>query len=174
MSDLDTRAAAAALEPVREALLAAAHAEAERTVRAAQEAADHALAVASDRAQALVEQGRREGGADADAALTSERSRTHRRARGLVLGAQRAAYDALRAGVQQQVAALPQDPVWPAMREQLAVRARQLLGADAELADVPGGVVARSGSRTVELTVSSLADAQLVELGPEVEKLWVP
>jgi vacuolar-type H+-ATPase subunit E/Vma4 len=174
MSDLDTRAAAAALQPVREALLAAAHAEAERTVRAAQEAADHALAEASDRARALVEQGRREGGADADAALTSERSRTHRRARGLVLAAQRAAYDALRAGVQQQVAALPQDPAWPDMREQLAVRARQLLGADAELADVPGGVVARAGSRTVELTVSSLADAELVELGPEVEKLWVP
>jgi len=172
--DLDARAADAALGPVREALLAAAGAEAERVVRAARDEAAHTVAEASAQAHGVVEQGRREGADDAAAALAAERSRTHRQARALVLDAQRAAYDDLRAAVQQQAMALADDPAWPHLRNRLVAHARRLLGSDAELADVPGGVRAASGSRTVDLTVSSLAEAELVALGPEVEKLWEP
>ncbi len=172
-ADLDAKAADAALAPLREALLAAAGAEADSTVRAAQDAAAHTLAAASAQAQDVVEQARHEGRSDAGAALAAERSRSHRQARALVLAAQRAAYDDLRAAVRQQAAVLPDDPAWPQWRDRLAAHARRLLGTDAELVEVPGGVRARSGSRTVELTVSSLAEAELVALGPEVEKLWV-
>ena len=171
---LDTAAATAALAPVRAALLARARAEAEAAVRAAQEEANRTLAEGDAQARALVEQGRREGAADAEAALATERSRTRRRCRGLVLRAQRAAYDALRAATQEQVAGLRDDPAWPAMRAGLAVRARHLLGPAAELAEVPDGVVARDGPRSADLTLSSLADARLEGLGPEVEQLWLP
>ena len=172
--ELDVRVADAALEPLREALLAAAGAEAEAVVRGAEDEAARTLAEASARAHDVVEQGRREGRADAGTALAAERSRTHRQARALVLAAQRAAYDDLRGAVQQQATALAEDPAWPDLRERLATCARQLLGSDAELVDVPGGVHARSGSRTVEVTVSSLAEAELLALGPEVEQLWEP
>ena len=60
------------------------------------------------------------------------------------------------------------------MRARLVARGRLLLGPDAELADAPDGVVARAGTRSVELTLSSLAEDRLAVLGPEVEQLWVP
>ncbi len=172
--DLDAQAADVALRPLRQALLAAAGAEADRIVRAAQDEAARTLAEASAQAHEVVEQGRREGRSDATAVLAAERSRTHRQARALVLAAQRAAYDDLRAAVRQEATTLPEDTAWPDLRDRLAAHARRLLGPDAELVEVPGGLRARSGSRTVDLTVSSLAEAELVALGPEVEKLWVP
>ena len=115
----------------------------------------------------MVEQGRREGRSDAGAALAAERSRTHRQARALVLAAQRAAYDDLRAAVRQQATTLPDDPAWPATAR--PPRRATHAGCSAptpSCVEVPGGVRARSGSRTVELTVSSLAEAELVALGP--------
>jgi vacuolar-type H+-ATPase subunit E/Vma4 len=171
---LDAAAATAALAPVRAALLDRARAEAEATVRTAQAEADRTLAEGAAQARALVDQARREGAADAEAALAAERSRTRRRCRGLVLGAQRAAYDALRTTTQEQVAALRDDTQWPAMRARLVARGRHLLGPDAELAEVPDGVVVRAGTRSADLTLSSLAEDRLEELGPEVGQLWVP
>jgi len=46
--------------------------------------------------------------------------------------------------------------------------------ADAELSEAPDGVVARAGTRSADLTLSSLAEDRLEELGPEVGQLWVP
>jgi hypothetical protein len=171
---LDAAAATAALAPVRAALLDRARAEAEATVRTAQDEAHRTLAEGAAQARALVEQARREGAADAEAALAAERSRTRRRCRGLVLRAQQAAYDALRTTTQEQVATLRDDPEWPAMRARLVARGRHLLGPDAELADAPDGVVARAGARSVELTLSSLAEDRLGGLGSALEQLWVP
>lgn len=175
MSDvLDAKAATAALAPVREALLARAHAEAEDRVRDAEEAARTGLTRARTEGRAAVETARREGEADAASALAADRSRARRRARSVVLRAQRSAYDALLDAVGTRVRTLADDPAWSVMREELVARARQVLGPDAVVREVPGGVVAEHGPRRAELTLSSLALAHLAALGPDVERLWRP
>jgi vacuolar-type H+-ATPase subunit E/Vma4 len=175
MSDrLDVPAAAAALGPVREALLARAHAEANELVRAAQSEAEAQVARAETQARAVVDEARREGEADAAAALAAERARARRRARALVLRAQRSVYEALREASRMGALSLQDEPAWPMMRQRLVARARDLLGPEAEIREVPGGITSRQGPRRVDLTVTSLADAHVAALGPEVEKLWLP
>jgi len=173
MSDLPERAAAQnALMPVRAALLARAHEDAERAVRAAEADADETMARARDEARAAVERARAEGEADAEAALAVDRGRARRRARALVLAAQRSAYDELLDAARAGVRTLLEAERWPLMRDVLADRARDALGPDATVELLPDGVVGRSGSRVLELGIDALADAQVEALGPEVERLW--
>ena len=175
MSDtLDRAAALSALLPVRAALLADAHADAERAVRAAQAAADETMAQARGEARASVEQARAEGEADAVAASAADRGRSRRRARTLVLTAQRTAYDELRAAAHEGVRSLLDDPRWPAMRETLVRRAHDVLGPDATLDVQPDGVVGRKGAQLLDLRLDALADAQIDALGPDVESVWSP
>jgi hypothetical protein len=139
---------AAALEPVRRALLARARADADAARAAAGEQAQAAVGQARARVERLVAQARSEGETDAAVALAAARARARRRARSVVLAAQRAAYEELRARARVEAARLAGD-----------VRRRtEDLG--------PGRQLLRSSE--------ALADAALDALGPELEKLWSP
>jgi len=173
MSDsLDRTAVLAALLPVRAALLAHAHEDADGAVHAARGDADATLARAHDEARAAVEQARSEGETDAATALAVDRGRARRRARSQVLAAQRAAYDDLVAAARAGVQELIDDEHWPQMRDALAQRVRDALGPDAEVDVVPDGVVGRNGPRMLDLRLPALADAQVQELGPQLQSLW--
>ncbi|MGZ4719131.1 hypothetical protein [Oryzihumus sp.] len=171
---LDVRAATAALGPVREALLAAAHEEARRTVAAAEESAGAILQEVRDQARADLDAARSEGEAEAAAALAGEAARARRSARGLLLAAQQEAWEAARQAVADAALALQEDPGWPAMRARLRQRAVEVLGPQARVQDVPGGVVAEDAGRRVDLTAPSLALARLEALGADAAEVWSP
>ncbi|MGN6612609.1 MAG: hypothetical protein ACTHLJ_12625 [Angustibacter sp.] len=165
------------LAPVREAMLAHAHAESDAVVRQARHDADELIARARAEAQELAEQAAHEGEADAAAALASEQAGARRRARGVVLGAQAQVVEALRERVRSQVAGLADDPDWPRHQDALARAAEGALAADAgdtRVERLCDGVRVTSGSRSVTLTLAALADAAVDELGTEVERLWQP
>ena len=90
---------AAALAPVRAYLLAGARAEADRILGQARSQADQTLRQARRDAEQAVRQARAEGEAEAAPAAAAERARGRERARSIVLGAQRQAYEDLRAQV---------------------------------------------------------------------------
>lgn len=173
-SALDARAANAALSPVREALMAAAHADARQAVQAAEHDAAAALAEARARAEDEVRAARRDGEAQAATALAGELGRARRHARSLVLAAQRATWEELRRAVCAAALALQEDPDWPSLREALRQWALEQLGPGAQVSEVPGGVVAELGPRRVELNLASLALARLDARGPDVAGLWSP
>ena len=167
--------AADPLGPVREALLARARAEADGVLAAAD--ATVAAAVRSARADAddLLGQARRQGEADAAGVLADERTRARRRARTVVLTAEREAYDELRRRVRAAVADLADDPAYAALQTALAERARSEFGAGATVRDDgTGGVVAEAGDRRMAYRLADLADLAVGALGPEVEGLWGP
>ena len=173
MSDaLDRATAQTALLPVRAALLAHAHADADRAVHAARTDADDAVDRARDQARADVDRARAEAEADAVTALAVDQGRARRRARSLVLAAQRAAYDDLVAAARAGVQRLVDDERWPEMRETLVRRVHDALGPDAQVELVADGVVGRAGERILDLRLDALTDAQIEALGPEIEGLW--
>ena len=126
----DTAAAHAALQSVREGLLAAAREEAGRTIDAAIQAGEHRLAEARARAADVVEQAARQGEADAAAALAHERSRGRRHARAVVLAARAQAYDRLRETIHQELGALADGPRAAQVSVALRERATAALGID--------------------------------------------
>lgn len=173
MSDpLDRATAQTALLPVRAALLAHAHEDADRAVHAARAEADAAVDRARDEARATVDRARAEAESDAVAVLAVDQGRARRRARALVLAAQRAAYDDLVAAAHVAVREPVDDEHWPEMRETLVRRVHDALGPDAQVELVADGVVGRAGERVLDLRLAALADAQIEALGPEIEGLW--
>lgn len=164
-----------ALAPLREALLAAARADAERVLAAADADADAADAQARADAEAMRAAARARGAADAEALLAVAQGSARREARAVVLDAQRHALEDLRARARQAVRDLRNDPGYPAVREALADRARARLGDAALVQDASvGGVVATAGTRRVAFTLDGLADELVDRLGPDVEGLWRP
>jgi vacuolar-type H+-ATPase subunit E/Vma4 len=167
--------AADPLAPVREALLARARAEADTLLTAADATVAAALDSARADAEALLRQARSQGEADAAGVLADERTRTRRRARTVVLTAERQAHDELRRRVRTGVAALADDPGYAAVRTALGERARSALGAGATVRDDrAGGLVAEAGDRQVAYRLADLAVLAVDELGPDVEGLWAP
>jgi vacuolar-type H+-ATPase subunit H len=174
MTALDA-AAVTSLGPVREALLAQAHHGADAELSTARHEADALVADAEREARGVVARAREEGDADAAVALAGEQARARRRARAVVLAAQRSAYDTLRESVRERAGALAEGPQWPQLRAELERRARAALDADdAVVQDVPAGVALTSGSRQVLITLPALAQDALDALGPEVQQLWAP
>ena len=158
-----------ALEPLRAALLARARAEANLVREAAEHDASQVLAAARAEAEALLADARGRGAADAAALDAVEEARRRRAARGVVLGAQRAAYDELRRRSCAAVATLLADP---ARRAYLADGLRGRLGDRAIVRDQPdGGVVAQTpDGRSIDASVVALVDGALAEL--DLEQLW--
>lgn len=167
---------AAAVGAVRAALLEHARAAGDDVVRRARQEADDLIARAQSEAQQVSDRAAVEGEADAAAALATEQARARRRARGVVLAAQAEAYATLREQVRQQVRALADDPHWPRWRAALERLARGALEADGDavVEPLPDGVRVTSGSRSLTVTLSDLADAAVDELGADVEGLWRP
>jgi vacuolar-type H+-ATPase subunit E/Vma4 len=162
------------LDPVREALLAQAEAEAEQLVEQAAERAAAHVAQAEEHSAALIRRARAEGVAAAEREAASELTQARRRARTLVLEAQRRVYEELRRQAHASAEVLRSQPEYRELVERLASRARERLGPDAELElDPPlGGVVARAGNRRLDLTLPALVDRCLAERATQLERLW--
>lgn len=160
----------AALQPLRDALLRRAAADAERTLAQARREAAEVVGAAEREAAELTEQARARGEAEAEDVLAIERARARRAVRHADLAARTAAYERLRAEV---VARLRRSRDEPGLRERLAAEAHRLLGSDAEIADAPGGgVYGRIASARVDCSLDAFAERAMVALGPELDGLW--
>lgn len=161
----------AALAPLREALLADARAAASAILGEAEERAAALVAAAEEEAAgirvAAVAAG--EEAARSEVALRSARVR--RQAHEEVLTAQEELRLELRRRVRQGAAGLRADARYPVLLERLRERARAALGPEAVLTEAPeGGLVAEAGSRRLDLTLPTLADAALAR--SETGGLW--
>jgi len=161
--------AAVALEPLRAALIKRARdaasdlrSDAERQARAIVEAAE-------EHAAARLTQVRSEGAAVAAQLEAQERGRSHQAARGVVLAAQRAVYDDVRAQTRAAVRELLADPE---QYQRLAATVRGELGQDAAVRDRPdGGLVAEApDGRRVDASLDALVERALTNL--DLEQLW--
>jgi len=158
-----------ALEPLRAALIARARADADRLCADAETAGRELLAGAGEEAEALLAKARAQGETDAAAMFASEMDRARRSARGVVLAAQRAAYNELRQRALTAVRGLLSDP---ARRARLATVLRSQLDDQAVIHEHPdGGIVAEtSDGRSVDASIEKLVDNAVGEL--DLEQLW--
>lgn len=166
--------AGVSLDPVREALLAQAEAEAERVVGQAEDRAAAQVAQAEEQKAALVLRARAEGEAAAELEAASELTQARRTARTLILEAKRAVYDDVRRESQAAVQRLRSEPRYVELVERLAARAREELGPEVELElDLPdGGIIGRVENRRVDHTLPTLVERCLAEHACELERLW--
>jgi vacuolar-type H+-ATPase subunit E/Vma4 len=161
----------AALAPVREALLAAARADAAGIRAGAEERATQVVAAARKEADELREAARAQGAEDGTAALAAARTRARRLARAAVLRARSEAYEALRAGGRGAVVALTTDADYPRLRERLAAAARTAAGPESRVREADGGgVVAEAPGRRVDYSLAGFADRAVDTLAAELEE----
>ena len=165
------KARRAALEPLRAALLSRARAEAARIEAEADADAQQVMTAAREQAAAVLARARTDGEAQAAATLATEAARSRQMARGLVLGAQRAAYDELQERARSAVRGLLADP---GRRAGLAAALRSRLGDHAVLRDHPdGGLLAETDDgRSIDASIGALVDAALS--GTDMEQLGDP
>jgi vacuolar-type H+-ATPase subunit E/Vma4 len=159
----------AALEPLRAALIARAHAEADRVCAAAEADGQRVLAAARKNAAQLLSDARAQGEADAAALLAVEAASARRAARGVLLAAQRAAYDELRQRARTSARALLDDR---SRRARLTAVVRDRLGEHAVVREHPdGGLLAETpDGRRVDASIDTLVDIALAQL--DLEPLW--
>ncbi|MFZ2013467.1 MAG: hypothetical protein WAV00_06570 [Nocardioides sp.] len=159
------------MTPVRNALLAAAEAEARALVASSEADGQKVLDLARSQRDRVLQEARERGEADGALVLSGQRSRVQREAKRVVLAAQRTAYDDLR---RQAVTAVRRLLEEPAERERLTTALRARLGADAVIHVHPsGGLVGESGNgRVVDASVAALVDLALANL--DLESLWTP
>ena len=101
--------------------------------------------------------------------------RAQRDARSVLLGAQREAYDELRARVRAAVGALRDEPGYDRLLEPLARHGPAAAGTGATVTRHPsGGVVARAAGMVVDCSLPRLADLAVEALDGEVRELWTP
>jgi vacuolar-type H+-ATPase subunit E/Vma4 len=162
------------LEPVREALLADARAVGEGAVQQAEERASDKIVRAREESEARVARARAEGEAAAGLESIAALADARRRARSVVLEAQRAVYDDVRRQAGAAVEELRATPAYGDLLDRLTARAREVLGPGAEVERDPpdGGVVGRAGSRRLVLTLPVLVEHCLAEHAHEIDRLW--
>lgn len=164
-----------ALTPVRADLLRRAEAEATRILAAAHAQVGSILRQARQGAAETVDRARARGEADAAAESAAERSRGRDQARSIMLGAQREAYQDLRAQVLTAVGGLRTEPGYQGLLSRLTTLATRTAGPGAVITVQPeGGVVARSDGIVVDCTLPGLAGRAVDELGDQVRELWTP
>jgi vacuolar-type H+-ATPase subunit E/Vma4 len=163
------------LEPVRQALLSDAVAEADRIVSTAVESATDLVAAATAQADAEVDRARHRlelsSQARADQVFARVRTDGHR----VVLATQQQLGQQLIDTVHASVQELRTDPRYPALLDHLEAVARSQLGDHAIIERDPqpdGGIVAQAGSRRVDYRLAALADRALDSLADDVAQLW--
>ncbi|MFC8503432.1 hypothetical protein ACFUC1_13805 [Pedococcus sp. NPDC057267] len=169
-----TRAGAAlpaGLDPLREALLRAARAEAERLVADADADAAAVLAQARAEVDARLEEARARGRAEAREQLEAAAAAGRRASRERLLRAQGRVHAELVARARDLVADLLADP---ARRRGLEVRLRARLGPGAVVdPTADGGLVGSDASgRAVDASVATLVEDALA--GLDLADLWTP
>ena len=156
-------------------MLASARAEAESLLTRADADATAEIERARRRADDLVTAARAAGEADAESQAAHILRHARRRAGSAVQRARRDAYDRLRYEARQAARELHRQRGYPRLRAGLAAAARTVLGADAVIDEaVGGGVVAAAGSRRLDLSLDTFADAAVDALGAQVSSLWRP
>jgi vacuolar-type H+-ATPase subunit E/Vma4 len=161
---------------LRATLLEAADAEAEATRAEAERRAREELERARAESERLLEratgEGEDAGELQAGRALALARSRS----RGLVLEARQAVYEDFRRRALTETLALREDrKAYARLLERLEVAARGALGDGIEVERDPagvGGIRARAGKRSVDLTLPTLVARCVSALGARVEELW--
>jgi len=165
----DAVGAADPLDQLRQVLLRRAQAAADALRADAERAARTLTDAAQQEAAAALERARADGAADAEQRQAEDQARTHREARGIVLAAQRAAFEELRAAARAAVGQLLADP---GRRRRLVALVRTELGSQAQVRPHPsGGVVGEApDGRRVDASVDALVEQSLgrLDLGP----LW--
>ncbi len=157
----------------RDALIAAARADAERILEAARADVAAERAGAEQAARELLERAAAAGVADATEEWATRRAQLIEERRSRVRHAQRAVYEQWRRESTAAALALRDDEKYPALRESLRDLAIRLLGPDADIVEDPrGGVVARAGSRVLDLRLSTLAARALEQFETGAEGLW--
>lgn len=164
-----------ALRPVRAALVEAARADAaelaERTGRDGQALLRRARA----EARAILDEGRRQGGADGADAARELLVKARREARSRMLAARRESYEELRREAVARVLELRRTDGYAPLRARLAHRARLLLGPDAHVSEhADGGVVAEVPGKRADFSLPALAARSLDRMRGEVRGLWEP
>ena len=163
------------LDAVRYSLLEAARARAAATADTARTDAAQHLAWARDAAGALLDQAKAAGASEAAALLHEADMRARRDSRRLVLEARRRAYDEARRAVREAALDLRSDPVYPIVLRHLRNLIAERLGEGAEFeVDPPeaGGVIGRLRTRTVDCTLTAVADSYADAGGDLFEELW--
>lgn len=165
----DPPGVAAALDPLRQVLLRRAEAAADALRLAAERDARAATDAARERAAAVLARARADGEADAAQRQAEDRARSRHEARRVVLAAQLAVYQDLRAGARAAVRELLADPD---VERRLVALVRARLAPDARVWPHPsGGVVGElPDGRRVDASVDALVERALagLDLGP----LW--
>jgi vacuolar-type H+-ATPase subunit E/Vma4 len=163
------------LEPVRDALLRDAAAEADRIVAAATKSARDVVAAATASADAEVAEALHRAELSAQAhseqALARLRNDGHR----VVLTTQQQLRQQLIGEVHSAAQDLRADPRYGALLDHLETLARSQLGDDVVVERDPepdGGIIAEAGSRRVDYRLASLADRALDILADDVAELW--
>lgn len=159
------------LDAFRNAVLADARSEAERTFEAAARDAEATLAEARRRAEQLIEQARREGRDAAERETRRRRIDARRQARALVLRERRRALDRLRDTVLER---LRDGATYERLEAVLVQQAQRQLGANAKIErhGDAGGLVAYSDGRRVDYRLPVLVERAIDELGSRLEDLW--
>ena len=156
------RILSAALEPLRDALLAAARRDAKQERTRAEAAAAARLGARARCATEIRTEARARGAADSAAVVAAERARAGRRARSVVLHARAEEYRALRSAAREAVDALRHDDDYPRIRQRLTDVVRGLLGAGVSVRDGEcGGVIGEVPGRRADYSLAGFAERAL-------------
>ncbi len=164
-----------ALDPVIDALLRAARAEAAKCVSEAEAEASAQLEQARAEAAAVLARARAEGEAAAEHASAAAVIAAGRESRETVLATHRRAYEMLRQGISDTLARRADSPEGAALLARLEALVRARLGPDATIRRLDGariGVSATDGKRYVEMTTEQFVERELAAFGSRIEELW--
>lgn len=159
----------------RHALLEDARERAAERLEAAEAETGQRLAAARRQAEALIAAARVRGETEGRVAGARDAAVQRSFAHLQVLAVQREIYDEFRRRARATVLGLREEPGYPALVDRLAACARRELGDGVEIERDPpglGGVRATAGTRSVDLTLPTLADRAIAALGPRLRKLW--
>ncbi|BBX82643.1 hypothetical protein [Mycolicibacterium aubagnense] len=173
MIALDTARVRNALAPLSAELLHRADAEADRILADANTEAHNVHARADRDARDIIDNARAAGAAEASLARAAEQARTRRAQHSDILAAQRSAYEQLRVRASDAVHRLRDEPEYPALRERLAARAGQILGADTVVTeDAGGGIIAQAAGRRLDLSLTAFAARAFERIETDIDGLW--
>lgn len=165
--------AEAALAPLEERLLDDARAAASAIMAEAREKADALVTEAEEEAAGIRAAAAAAGEEAARSEVALRSARVRRQAHETVLAARNELRLEVRRAVRRRASTLVEDPRYADLLERLRERARAVLGPDADLIESPeGGLVAEAGSRRLDLTLPTLADAALEGAAGQVAGLW--
>lgn len=165
----------AELVPLETALLSAAREQAAVRRKEAETRAAEVARESEARARALLEHAVAEGERVAEREAAHRLVEARRKARALVLGAERAAYERLLAEAVSVTRMLHEQPEYADLEGRLVEVAQAVLGPETEIVRNPdgqGGVQARNGGRSVDLSLPTLARRCVGQLGQAVTRLW--